>query len=186
MIQIGLVNQQIVSTTRWREVAQSSALFKSISDVSDRTLVTNTLSMTSRTCQRSNETSDFKVVGQLWLRVYENHSTLSLCLICCLKAPIKQNFWPWPASRPLPSQALQLNLSEIAKGDKRVCCLTMSWQGKSQTKRFRNGKRTFYYVLTIWCPKDKRVYGLDCVLVILFFHAFDCRNVLIHNYYLCR
>lgn len=120
-------------------------------------------------------------ISQLWLRVYENHSTLSLCLICCLKAPIKQNFWPWPSSRPLPSQALQLNLSEIAKGDKRVCCLTMSWQDKSQTKRFRNRKRTFYYVLTIWCPKDKRVYGLDCVLVILFFHAFDCRNVLIHN-----
>lgn len=120
-------------------------------------------------------------ISQLWLRVYENHSTLSLCLICRLKAPIKQDFCPWPASRPLPSQALQLNLSEIAKGDKRVCCLTKSWQGKSQTKRFRNGKTTFYYVLTICCPKDKRVHGLYCVLVILCFHAFDCRNVLIHN-----
>lgn len=82
----------------------SSSVHKKVATVS---------SQISRLISRWNN----KDILQLWLSVYDNYSTFSVCLICRLKAPLKQNFCLCPPP-PFPPVflALQLSMSEIAPG----------------------------------------------------------------------
>lgn len=172
MIQVGLVSHQIVSKLMGSCVFLSGCS-ESTSDVSDtwkehKLLIHYcTWQVVPVRFQINNLILRWhgKDIAPLWLSVSDNHSPLSLCLIYCLKAKLKQNFWLCPAAPPFVSQAVQLNLSEIAKGDRCVCCLSMSWHRKNQTERFRNRRRRFCCVLALWWQKRARVSGLGCLLV---------------------
>lgn len=117
MIQIVLVSQHIVSL--WT-VECLSACFKGTSDVSDTWII---LRCTWQVLLVNVQINHLILRWDLSVVVYENHPALSLCLICCLKAPLRQNFLAFPCS---PSPCLKGSPVELVRNSQRgqMCMLS--------------------------------------------------------------